>query len=370
MPEIATTFNRLPRHSETARDKNSGEYRKSRDDAKAQAQQAKPKGADDFEETVTMVSSHISNAMNQIASIALDLFGEREIVPDLNQTAITTESSDDSVDLPQSDIYGISSFGSNESTPPPPVILDLRQASKSSAFSCVRPVALSPTGSPCQTAPPTTKQPISFFQSSAAFCSTPMARMRSVEIRDASFLPLNTIFPPRVTGEQAIQDKHAKWRRQILRAKQKEEENKKQKRQLQKEGGCNIANSQSVSLKLIEQLFQSANCGKVPDDVVTHEDIFTATQSYPSESHNAAVLAVTDPVITPVRRRSKLASPTLRGLEEPPSLEEDRIDCVLREQPSQAESQVISTVSLTDKNFIKAFTHVRNYHRFCFLILI
>lgn len=310
-----------------------------------------------------MVSSQFSNAMNQIASIAFDLFGERATVPDLNQTAITTESSDDSVDLPQAESIGTQSFTSNESAPPPPVILDMRQASKSSAFSCVRPVALSPTGSSSQTSPPTSKHPIPFFQGSAALCSTPMARMRSGEVPDASFLPLNTLSPPRVTGEQAIQDKHAKWRRQIQRAKQKEEENKKLKRQLQKEGGCNIANSQTVSLKLLEQLFQSANCGKVPDDLVSPEDTFVTTQSYSSDPHNAAVLAGNPSITTPVRQRSKLTSPTIRGPEEPPSSERDRMDSVVNEQTSssQAESQLISTVSLTDKNFIKAFTHVRNY---------
>jgi DNA-binding LacI/PurR family transcriptional regulator len=181
-----------------------------------------------------------------------------------------------------------------------------------------------------------------------------MARMRNIEVRDASSLPpVRKSSPPRKTGDQLIQDKHAKWRRQILLAKRREEEQKQQKRQKQRQQqqapGC-VVDPRSQPGKILEQLLRSAACGVDLDDSSNSYGDFSSSDSSEERVAHQKIENV-------IRRNRKLASPSSDGRSEA------RAEALQLEGQAELSSSLVSehssqAVSVTDKNFIKAFIHV------------
>jgi hypothetical protein len=338
---MPTSSHRLPRHSETARDGKKSHARPS-------------KRHDDFE----TVSIHINDAIDQLAAMASDFFADRERIPALDETALTLDSSDESEGL----ILPLESLSMQSPTQSfeLPESLDARQAIQASPDAVFRPLPASPAVTPTRVAPSPKKR-----ANSLVHRSSPMARMRNVEVRDAAFLPpVHTSSPPRKTGDQVIQDKHAKWRRQIQRAKQREEQLKQQHQQQQQQvaAGCVAINPRSQPGKILEQLLRSAACGVDLDDSISPADSYSAGDSYSSDSSEDRV--VPQQIEKGVRRNGKQVSPSRNGhakakakalaLEGPAQLSSP----LLSEHSSQMASHVSSAVSVTDKNFIKAFIHV------------
>jgi len=342
---------RLPRHSETARNNRNRKPNGNRTISTRRSDaNRKVKQIDDPVDPMTMVSSRLIDAMDQLASMANDFFGDSRDVAAVDVSALTVESSDNSEVLHPGDIMICPTPSSDEEITQPSAFRNFRIAHESSAF--VRPLPISASSTPSRAS----------SDGGVVLRSSPMARMRNVEVRDASFLPPAPASPPRKNGEQAIQDKHAKWRRQIQLAKQKEAQHNKE---LEGQVVCGaVTRTQDATRKLFEQLLRSTNCVGELEDSISYVESFSVAEShnrsYSGESSDDEVdrPGGLQPLLcVDINHQTKLASPKRKGLQNVRKSDIEDDEQILSQLGSRDASENSSIVSVSDKNFIKVYIH-------------
>jgi hypothetical protein len=281
------------------------------------------------------LSSHIHTTMDQLVTMASDFFAEdrHRHVPSLDHNASEDDDSSSCEIRSARQTHGDllkrhPSMVSPTSTPPRSC-----SASSSSSSSCIRP------------------SPSSVV---LAHRSTPMARMRNVQVREASLLPPSVPSPPRKTGEQVIQDKHAKWRRHMQRVAKEREA----KRIKQRDQPSSVLCSAPRPSTLLQRLL-TANCTGELQVCTAVEDGDSVTDSL-SRSYSEEESSDENPEEVLTQRNGKLVIPTTNRLYQPDQrLESDDKAQEFSEQDCNgANNDAKSVGTITDKNFIQDFIHV------------
>lgn len=358
------------------------------------------------------MSSQISSALDTLADLAQGFLypfedGEEDSPPALETSSITMDTQETATSREirnvmsepssiMSDRSGVSNTSS--ALPPPPQILEARVGSAaSSAFEPTvrRPIPVSTRGlnssfdsiqsAPFQgvKVPPSPSHKVvqesrhygeggsmdsddssDSAQSDEILArSSPMARMRSNQIAEAiRLVPPTAISPPRPTGEEAVAQKHRKWRRQIKRAQEK----RRQQQAVADLGVCTPSflqvTDRSDPSEILQQLLRkTARCVRMDDSASFTSEYSSEEESTSSPEYDEHSPGRNTTARRPKDRDSVFRSRQTGGDEAEQNDSEDDDDDTTEEMEDGNEShQKIkrATVDIRQKGFIKHFITV------------